>query len=232
MNVSLRSKCRQYQEYTTNLEQQVAYYKAECEKKWNAVPVETLEYWRGRFFRRDRENEELRAQIERIYGEQKIARNMFDVVERAIYIEVIVIRLIDAIVDDQQLRREVLKAGLLTKIRFIAQFGFIEKNMNNSIGSVLFYHPFIRRWDGEAKQFCEFRNKVCHEWKFLESLNDQREKSVSDYTVLYEKLRNSLAGLEHVINSRDDLNKLKKSDLLSANQSTNRLKELRLPVPV
>jgi hypothetical protein len=110
-----------------------------------------------------------------------------------------------------------MKAGLV-KIRFIGQNCFIEQNMESSIGNIIFYKSFIKKWDGQAKGFCEFRNKVCHEYKFLESLKEKKEERVSKYLILYEKLRNVLKPLENMLKHDPRLDMLKNSRLLSADQ--------------
>lgn len=228
LNATLKSKCYQYQEHIADLEYKLRYYQAQCEKNRDAVPVETLEYWRDRCNQLEHENEEVRRENRRIIREKGNASIMQDVVDRAIYIDVVLSPIIDAIVDDGQRQRELTRAGLAIKIRFIGQYCFIEKNMGESVGNIIFYKSYINKWDGRAKAFCEFRNKVCHDYKYLESLQDEKETRVTEYYGWYKTLREELEPLENVIKDHVRLGMLKNSKLLSANQVTNRLRELRL----
>jgi hypothetical protein len=229
-NAYMRSKCNRYKEYIASCEDKLSYYKAECEKKWNAAPEDSAQYWRDRCIQSERDNEALRSKMKCIIKEQGISRIMLDVIERAIYIDTVVVRIVEEIVSDRQLLTDVLKAGLLAKIRFIGQYWFIEKysRSSRSIGNVVFYKPFIKQWDDNAREFVTFRNNCCHEWSFLQDLKDQRDAKASNYFDLYGYFREELKPLEEAINNPESLNSLKSSRLLSDDQVNNRLKELRL----
>ena len=228
-NATLNSKYRKYKETTIELDGKLKYYKEEFERKWNASAMDTVEFWRNKCTQLEYENEDLRRRLQQIKEEKSIALTMYDVVQQAIVIDMTAERIIEEILDDPKLTKDVIRAGLLVKIRFIGHYWFSDK-FKDDFTQVGNYRRYIKQWDDNARRFVDFRNGVCHEYHFLQGLQQQNEMEgqVRKYFDLGKNLAEELKPLEDVISDTNSLNALKSNKLLSATQVTNRFKELRL----
>lgn len=221
-NDRVRSRAYYDQDQITYLKDELQYYKSQCETKRNAAAQDTAQYWYDKYIRMEYENKVLR--------EEKRGKSInditADIIDRAIMIDDRVMPIIRSIVDDRALREDVLRAGLLVKIRFLGQSWF---ELKWGIAGFYNYRKHIGQWDCIARKFLEFRNHVVHDWKYLKMLGEKMDEEASNYFSLYEEIQGKLNEFEHHMKDSDRMKNLGK--VLAPDQIKDRLKELRLLNP-
>ena len=228
LNSSLRYQLIEVHRFADELKERKEFYKSQYQWRMASVVHETIDYWRNRYYELEYDQKRLKKKIQDLEDRQTIADTIWRVIWCSARMEKILTNLIDHLIPESSLRKELLKPGLLTKLRYMGEFCFMHTNSKRPTNDQLYFYHFIKDWDEDARKFCQTRNKVCHEFEYLETLsNEMRLEVALEYDAQYKSLLLELESLQNAVESRDK--PWMQSAFPNQEQKINRLKDLRLP---
>ncbi len=226
---SLRYQVSEERRYSKNLEESKEFYKSQYQERMHSVVQDTIEYWKNCYYELVYEKKQLEKIIRELQDRQEIANTIWRIIWSAAKTDKIVTYLIDTLVTDNSLRNDLMKPGMLVKLRYMGEFCFMRANSMRQSNDQLLYFDFIKRWDDLARNFCQTRNKVCHDFEYLENLSaSERLVVATEYKKKFESIIADLESIEKDVKNRRT--SWRHSDFPDQNQKKSRLKELRLPI--
>jgi chromosome segregation ATPase len=224
---SLRSENKELRASVGKLQYDVHFYRRQLDDSYRSQSYshQSVEYYRHECDKKDREIMELKEQLCTLQQNVTIGADMRSIMWRATKLENILKWLIQELVDAEPVKTALLRShGLSVKLRFIGQFCFMLANRKCAPGESLFFNIFIKKWDFAVRKFCEVRNDVTHEHRYLDDMTDDaRKKVVDEYLQRYDELYSSVEALEGVVENKEDLKQLLRSEYPNDSQKRSRL---------
>ena len=166
----------------------------------------------------------LQIEKQKIIDEQGLARIMKETIDRTILLTAPMVRIVDQAVDDQEIKSKFERAPLLTQIRFMGHYWYMNQNKDADPGYYGLFKLKMNEWDELARDVVQFRNNICHELDYLENLSQTEQyNQITVFNQRIESLERELKTLEDAVNCPQTLETFKRNRFVDSNQLKFRL---------